>query len=174
MLTAEQTVANSAPGPISVRPYAFLNRTSRTASQDTWNVHSGPIGNFGGSVDFSNNYGDVDDDRTIKPEGRTSWVGFTDIYWLSALIPQQGARADAEFRALGREDYRADLLYDSVTVGPGQQATTSTRCSPGPRKARSSTTTRMAGSATSGWRSTGAGSAGSCTRSSGCCGSCSR
>jgi hypothetical protein len=28
-------------------------------SQDTWQVHSGPIGAFDGSVNFSNNYTDV-------------------------------------------------------------------------------------------------------------------
>jgi YidC/Oxa1 family membrane protein insertase len=46
MLTAEQTLANTGAGPVVGQPYAFLNRTSRTASADTWNVHSGPIGEF--------------------------------------------------------------------------------------------------------------------------------
>ena len=35
MLTVAQTVANSGEGSIAVRPYAFLNRTSRTASTDS-------------------------------------------------------------------------------------------------------------------------------------------
>src|SRR6478735_64738 len=111
MLTAEQTVVNRGQGTVAVRPYAFVNRTSRTASSDVWNLHSGPIGEFGGGVDFGWDYDDVDEARTATPEGRTGWVGFTDIYWLSALVPQDGSQAEGSFRAGGNETYRADLIY---------------------------------------------------------------
>jgi YidC/Oxa1 family membrane protein insertase len=127
MLTVEQTVGNRAPGAVALRPYAFINRTSRTASTDTWNVHSGPIGDFGGSMNFDWDYDDVAEGGTVTPPGATGWVGFTDIYWLSALVPQDGTSAAGEFRALGREAYRADLIYDPVTVATGMQATRTTR-----------------------------------------------
>ena len=129
MLTVEQTVANIAGGTVAVRPYAFLNRTSRGADTDTFNVHSGFIGNFGGAVNFDWNYDEVDEapGRVVTPEGRTDWIGYTDIYWLSALIPQQGGRTQGDFRALGNETYRADLLYDPVTIAAGRQVTTTTR-----------------------------------------------
>jgi YidC/Oxa1 family membrane protein insertase len=127
MLTVQQTVGNAGTGAVALRPYAFVNRTSRTASTDTWNVHSGPIGLFNGAVDFAWNYDDVDEAGTANPAGATGWIGFTDIYWLSALIPQDGARVTGTFRALGDADYRADLIYDAVTVNPGQQASRTTR-----------------------------------------------
>ncbi len=82
---------------------------------------------FGGSVNFGYDYDDVDDARQVSPEGKTGWIGFTDIYWLSALIPQDGAATTSDFRALGNADYRADLIYDPVTVAPGRQATRTTR-----------------------------------------------
>ena len=127
MLTVEQTVGNRGTGSVALSPYAFVNRTSRTSSQDTWNVHSGPIGDFAGSVNFAWNYDDVDEAGTANPEGATGWIGFTDIYWLSALIPQDGARAAGTFRALGDESYRADLIYDPVNLAPNTQATRTTR-----------------------------------------------
>lgn len=43
MITATQGVANTGPAPVVVRPFALVNRTDKTASLDTWNVHSGPI-----------------------------------------------------------------------------------------------------------------------------------
>src|SRR5690606_4863391 len=98
MLTAEQTLANTGAGPVVAQPYAFLNRTSRTASADTWNVHSGPIGEFAGAVDFGNDYDDVESARTVTPAGRTGWLGFTDIYWLSALVPDGEAGTSSTFR----------------------------------------------------------------------------
>ena len=136
MLTVEQMVANTGQAPIAVRPYAFVNRTSRTASQDTWNLHSGPIGEFGGGVDFGWDYDDVDEAGMASPEGRTGWVGFTDIYWLSALVPQPGAAVEGQFRALGGEHFRAEMLYAPVTLAPGNQATTTTQLFAGAKESR--------------------------------------
>ncbi|MGX7894319.1 membrane protein insertase YidC [Tsuneonella sp. HG222] len=127
MITAKQTMANTGTGPVIAQPFAFINRTSRTASQDTWNVHSGPIGEFGGAVNFDSDYDDVVESRRVTPAGAPGWLGFTDIYWLSALVPQDGVSASADFRALDAEHFRADLIYDPVTVAPGQQLTRATR-----------------------------------------------
>src|SRR5690606_9478784 len=69
MIAVEQTVANTGTGSVALRPYAFLNRTSRSADDDTFNVHSGPIGLFGGEVNFKWNYDDVAEAGTVSPEG---------------------------------------------------------------------------------------------------------
>jgi YidC/Oxa1 family membrane protein insertase len=127
MITADQTVANTSAAPVVAQPYAFINRTSRTASQDTWTVHSGPIGAFGGAVDFSNNYDDVAKAGEVTPAGAANWIGFTDIYWLSALVPQDKAGTKADFRALDPEHYRADLIYNPVTIPAGKALTRTTR-----------------------------------------------
>ncbi len=127
MVSVAQTVANTGTGSVALRPYAFINRTSRSADKDTFNVHAGPIGDFGGSVNFDSNYSDVDEAGSISPAGRTLWVGFTDKYWLTTLLPQDGAKAEGTFRSLGDSIYRADLIYDPVTVAPGQGYTRTTR-----------------------------------------------
>ncbi len=129
MVTAEQTVTNSGSAPVVVRPYATINRTSATASLDSWNVHSGPIGAFSDSVSFDTDYSDVAEavGGTVTPEGRTNWIGFTDIYWLSALVPQEGSNPAADFRALGKNVYRADLIYQPVSLAAGTQFTRTTR-----------------------------------------------
>jgi YidC/Oxa1 family membrane protein insertase len=127
MVTAEQTMTNTAAAPVVAQPYAFINRTSKTASQDTWTVHSGPIGAFDRAVDFSNNYDDVAKAGEITPAGATDWIGFTDIYWLSALVPQDKVGTKADFRAVDPEHYRADLIYNPVTVPAGQALTRTTQ-----------------------------------------------
>lgn len=127
MITAEQTVANTGEGAVIVRPFALLNRTSRTASQSTWTLHSGPIGYFGDGVQFGPDYEELDEDGVVTPEGRAGWIGFTDIYWLSALIPEDGSDPAAEFRPLGSEHYRASLVYQPVSVAPGRQVTRTTQ-----------------------------------------------
>jgi YidC/Oxa1 family membrane protein insertase len=126
MITATQSVVNRGGAPITVRPFALVNRTDKTASLDSFNVHSGPIGAFDQSVRFDVNYEDVREAGSVANAGSTNWVGFTDVYWLSALIPDK-APATSDFRALGGGIYRADLLYRPTQVAPGQQLTRTTR-----------------------------------------------
>lgn len=127
MITAKQTVANTGTGPIVAQPFALINRTSDTASQDTWNVHSGPIADADGAVQFDLDYDDLEEEGSQAIDGGTDWIGFTDIYWLSALIPQEGEQVDADFRSLGDRHFRADAIYQPVTVGTGQQVTRTTQ-----------------------------------------------
>ena len=121
MITATQTVVNRGGAPVTVRPFALVNRTDKTASLDSFNVHSGPIGAFDGSVQFGTNYEDVRQAGSIANAGDTDWLGFTDVYWLSALIPQD-VPVTSDFRAQPGGIYRADVLYRPVAVAPGPAA----------------------------------------------------
>jgi len=136
MISATQTVVNRGSAPAVVRPFALINRTDRTASLDSFNVHSGPIGAFDGSVEFDVDYHcdnsffsctGLREAGTVAGAGRPDWLGFTDIYWMSTLIPDAKAPASGDFRSLGNRAYRADLLYRPVALGVGQQLTRTTR-----------------------------------------------
>ena len=127
MITAQQTVRNNSSAQVVVRPFAFINRTSTTSSPDQYNVHSGPIGAFDGSVDFGVDYNDVDDAKSVSPPGQVNWIGFTDVYWLSSLIPDKGAKPESDFRSLGNQFFRADMIYQPITVAPDSEATRTTR-----------------------------------------------
>ena len=127
LITAKQTVANLAPGPVVVRPFALINRTSTTASIDQWTIHSGPIGYFGSGVDFGTDYSDIAESGRVTPEGKAGWIGFTDIYWMSALVPQSNADVDTDFRSLRNDNFRADVIYDPLTVTTGRQIARTTQ-----------------------------------------------
>jgi len=127
MITAEQTVANPGEAAAVVQPFATVNRTSANASLSTWIAHAGPIGTFEDSVDYGLDYDDLEEDGTYSGEGRTDWIGFTDTYWLAALVPQADASAKSEFRSLGNDLFRADVIYDPVTLAPGASETRTTR-----------------------------------------------
>ncbi len=136
MITVRQSVRNARTAPVSVKPFALIKRTDKTASLDTWNVHAGPIGAFAGAVSFATNYGDVATAGTVTPEGEASWIGFTDIYWLSALIPDAGSRPRADFRSVGTGLFRADLIYPATTVAPGQTQSQGVRLFAGAKENR--------------------------------------
>ncbi|XUU61036.1 membrane protein insertase YidC [Erythrobacter sp. HA6-11] len=122
MLTAEQTMINNGTGPVVVQAYGLLNRNSAFASADQWIVHAGPMGAFSDTVEYGPDYDDLLEDGAYAPEGTPEWLGFSDIYWLGALIPRGDAAATPGFRSLGENVYRADMIYAPVTVPAGGSA----------------------------------------------------
>ncbi len=127
MITARQTVTNNGAGPVVVQPYGLINRTADNATPSQWIVHSGPMGGYGDTIEDGPDYEDLAESGTHTPEGAPDWLGFSDIYWLSALIPQQGVDADPGFRSLGSNIFRADLIYAPETVAAGQEVNRKTR-----------------------------------------------
>lgn len=127
MLIAKQTVGNAAGGPIVLQPFATVSRTSTTASYSSWQLHSGPIGSFDNAVNFDWDYDDIAEAGRMAPTGKADWIGFTDIYWMSALIPQSNADVEADIRALGGDLFRADVIYSPVTVPEGRQIARTTQ-----------------------------------------------
>lgn len=120
MLTVEQGVTNAGTAPLTLEPVAQLNRTSKTAALDSFNVHAGPFGAFDEVVDFGTDYDDIAETGKITKDGRTDWVGFTDVYWMSTLIPENKAPASADFRTPGNQIFLANLFYPEGTIAPGQ------------------------------------------------------
>ena len=129
MVTAAQTVTNAGTAPVKLREIAQLNRTDTTASLDSWNVHSGPMGSFDAAVQFGPDYDEIAEAGVSANPGKAEWLGFTDIYWMSMLIPdaKTGAAATSDFRALGKGIYLANLFYPDAVVASGQQLTRTTR-----------------------------------------------
>jgi len=130
MLTVTQQVSNTGAAPVAVKPIAQLSRSRPAAddreAHDTFNVHSGPFGAFDGTVSFDSDYDDVAETQQVANKGTTDWVGFTDIYWMSTLVPEKTA-ATSDFRAMGKGLFLANLFYPQVSVAPGQQSTQATR-----------------------------------------------
>ena len=126
LITVAQGVSNAGTVPLAAKPYALITRTEKTTSVDAWNLHSGPFGAFDDQVSFGPNYADVTEATQVNNPGKTGWVGFTDIYWMSALVPDKSG-ATSDFRALGGGNFRADLIYPNLLLAPGQSQTLTTR-----------------------------------------------
>ena len=51
-----------------------------------------------------------------------AWLGFTDKYWASALLPDTDAKVHARFSASeigGQPTYQTDYLLDPISIAPG-------------------------------------------------------
>ncbi len=131
MITATQSVTNSGAAAAIVQPFALIKRTSTNATIDQFVSHSGPVGVFGGTLWDPHSYDELAELGGESPEGAPEWLGFTDQYWLGALVPGDGKGdvkvEDAGFRSLGGKLFRTDLLYGAVTVPAGGSISQDTR-----------------------------------------------
>lgn len=131
MITARQSVTNAGAGAAVVQPFALIKRTSTTATIDQYISHSGPVGVFGDTLWDPHSYDELAELGNESPAGAPDWLGFTDQYWLSALVPGDGKGnvkvENAGFRSLGASLFRTDLLYSAVTVPAGGTMAQDTR-----------------------------------------------
>ncbi|MEM8724809.1 MAG: membrane protein insertase YidC [Pseudomonadota bacterium] len=127
MVAAEQSVSNTSEAAAIIQPFALINRTSKNATPDEFIAHSGPVGVFGGTLHDPNSYDELAEIGRDTPEGAASWLGFTDRYWHSALIPGDGDVNNAGFRSLGDDLFRTDVLYEAATVPAGGSLSQSTQ-----------------------------------------------
>ncbi|WP_439484863.1 membrane protein insertase YidC [Blastomonas fulva] len=128
LISITQRFVNAGTTPAIVRPLGLINRTSANADASTWTVRNGPLGVFDDVADFDVHYDDLDENpkKLVEYTGNIDWLGFTDHYWLSALIPAPGAKGSmaGNFRALGGKLYQSELLFDTTVVAPGKQIET--------------------------------------------------
>ncbi|KPF74925.1 MAG: membrane protein insertase YidC [Blastomonas fulva] len=128
LISVTQRFINSGATPAIVRPLGLINRTSANADPSTWTVRNGPLGVFDDVADFDVHYDDLDENpkKLVEYGGNIDWLGFTDHYWLSALIPAPGSTGQmaGNFRSLGGKLYQSELLFDSKVVAPGKMVET--------------------------------------------------
>lgn len=140
MVTATQSVSNRSGAAINgVQPFALIRRTAANADTDSYNVQAGPMGVFADTLDFGTNYSDISEapGRKVDKAGRVGWMGFTDHYWMSVLIPDaKKAAASATFREAGNNLYRADIIYPRVNIGDGKMASTTTKLFAGAKESQ--------------------------------------
>jgi len=126
LITATQRVVNNGEKPVTLRPIALVNRTRANADKSTWTVRNGPLGVFDGAAEFGYGYDEVAEAgrNGVDFSQNVGWLGFTDHYWLAALIPGASSEKglDGTFRSLGDGIFQAELLHGAQTIAPGKVA----------------------------------------------------
>ncbi len=121
LFTVTQRVTNNGEQSVTLSPYGLISRTNTPDVTGFYVLHEGPIGVFDGTLN-EYDYDDLQDSGTIKHDTTGGWLGITDIYWLVALAPDNQQRVSTRFVHDGRngiDKYQADMLYEAVTVAPG-------------------------------------------------------
>jgi YidC/Oxa1 family membrane protein insertase len=121
LFTAEQLVFNRGQ-PVSLAASALVNRVGVSHDPSTWQNHVGPVGVFNGTADYDNKFQTVADapEHRIGIDSHGGWLGFTDKYWLAAVVPNQQSNISASFRHLDGDAYQADYTTQLRQLGTNQ------------------------------------------------------
>jgi YidC/Oxa1 family membrane protein insertase len=130
MFTVRDSVRNTGANPVKLLPYGLISRTGTPNVAGYYILHEGLIGYLGGSLQEVK-YSSLNPDKPLPPyESEGGWLGFTDKYWLTSLIPPQNEAIKARFSHTvdaGVDRYQADYLGPEVTVEPDGTADSSAR-----------------------------------------------
>ena len=131
MFTIKDSVANSGAATVSLRPYALVLRRGTPKVSGYAVLHEGYVGVIGDSSVQEVTYSAIEKEtnRVKSIAGEGGWLGFTDKYWASAIIPEQTAPVEARFVASGaspNEDYQTDFFGKAATLAPGASASSVT------------------------------------------------
>ena len=126
MFSVKQTVLNAGAGPVAVAPYGYVSRNGESKDPDSWTIHTGPMSVNNGAAHYGPNFKDVaTSPETFSTKG--GWLGFTDKYWLTALIPDQQATFTGQFRNGANDLYQADYTVNPRMLPQGRSLSQTTR-----------------------------------------------
>ena len=129
MITVTDEVTSARDETLRLLPYGLIRRFGTPETTGIYILHEGPIGVVDTTLK-EQSYGDLRDEVIeFETEEEGGWVGFTDKYWLTALVPDQTQMANFSMRALaGNEDrYQADYLGSAMVLDKGQTISYQTR-----------------------------------------------
>ena len=124
LFTIKQRVVNGGTGAVGLRAFGLASRANKSADPSSWTQHIGPLGFLGGKANYDVDWETLDENKAgVTVDSRGGWLGFTDKYWLTALIPASGAPVEGSFRKSASGAYQADYAGSPFVVAPGQAVT---------------------------------------------------
>ncbi|ODU67051.1 MAG: hypothetical protein ABT05_04335 [Lautropia sp. SCN 66-9] len=136
MFTIHQTVRNATAAPVALFPWARIRRDYTPVTAGYYILHEGMLGVLGGTLkELTYKAAKSDGEKragvAFESTGTGGWMGITDKYWLTALVPDQAVPLITRFRHIteaGTDRYQVDFVAkDATTVAPGAEAGLATR-----------------------------------------------
>ncbi len=136
MFTVTDTVQNGSGTAVALQPYGIVARHGLPKLQNIFVVHEGAIQRIDGEL-TETDYKDVAELEVDAREGfpaevtdatTDGWIGFTDHYWMTTLVPEQGKPFKSVLKYVPSAGiYQAEVRQPVVSVDPGASATSSIR-----------------------------------------------
>ncbi|HIF10951.1 MAG TPA: membrane protein insertase YidC [Sneathiellales bacterium] len=126
MFSVRQQVSNRTSTAVTLYPYGLVSRTGTPEVSGFIILHEGALGVFDGEL-VEEDYEDISEAQSQEHNSTGGWLGFTDKYWLTALIPDQKQRFTGTFNhslSGQRDRYQVDYRLDAQQIPAGGSVTT--------------------------------------------------
>ena len=138
LFTIKDDVSNVGSAPVTLYPFALISRHGTPDVSGYYILHEGLIGYLGEQGLQEYGYKKIDDAKAVDFKVTNGWLGITDKYWASALLPDTTARLQAHFASnlVGtKHHYQTDYLQDQQTIAPGGSGSANARLFAGAKEA---------------------------------------
>src|ERR1700710_3013528 len=138
LFTVKDEVSNIGSAPVTLYPFALISRHGTPHVEGYYILHEGLIGYLGDQGLQEYGYKKIDDDKVVNFKVTNGWLGITDKYWASALLPDTNAQLQARFSSnpVGAiKTYQTDYLLDPQTIAIGGTGTANARLFAGAKEA---------------------------------------
>ncbi|WP_422075304.1 membrane protein insertase YidC [Tranquillimonas rosea] len=136
MFTVTQSVENTTGDQVRLAPYGIVARHGEPDTVNFFILHEGVVQMADGEL-TEIGYSDMPDLDYVDREGAQAevtdvaeggWIGFTDKYWMTTLIPEQGSGFTEVAKYVPSADiYQTEARQPAVDVAPGETVTRQTR-----------------------------------------------
>src|SRR3954471_18699685 len=138
LFTLKDDVSNVGSAPVTLYPFALISRHGAPQVSGYYILHEGLIGYLGDQGLQEYGYKKIDDDKVKTFKVTNGWLGITDKYWASALLPDTDAELQARFSSnpVGAiKTYQTDYLLNPQTIAIGGTGTANARLFAGAKEA---------------------------------------
>jgi YidC/Oxa1 family membrane protein insertase len=138
LFTLKDEVTNVGNAPVTLYPFALISRHGTPQVSGYYILHEGLIGYLGDQGLQEYTYKKIDEAKAVSFKATDGWLGITDKYWASALLPDTRAQLQARYSSNlvnGIRTYQTDYLQDPQTIAIGGTGSANTRLFAGAKEA---------------------------------------
>ncbi len=111
LFTVNQTIVNNSGKTYSFYPYGQIIRNKAPEVTNFYILHEGLLGVFDDQL-IEEDYDDIEE-KKYSVNAETGWLGITDKYWITSLIPDNEKKFRAEFDY--KNKFRANFIETNAT-----------------------------------------------------------
>lgn len=141
MFSITDAIENGGAGAIALQNYGRTTRFFKPETPPIFILHEGMVGVTGDDNLKEFSFSNIEDEgEVVLSKSTDGWLGITDKYWATALIPGGGGADNNPFQPRhqyltnGTPRYQSDYLADPVTINPGATTTIENKFFAGAKK----------------------------------------
>ena len=135
LFSVDQRVINNSGKSFDLFPFGLSKRQGIPPMENFFILHEGPL-SITDSVLKEYDYDDLKEDKKIKHTSIGGWIGMTDKYWQTAIIPNQNEPIQQTYSynfANSVDNFQTDIVGEKIAVAEGASVSHNFKLFAGPK-----------------------------------------